>query len=549
VYALAQVRTGVESRAGTRFGIVTDGRPLTSWQCSIMRSLASASGLEGDCWILIPSESTLDRVDPFETLGAGGDDDPGRHTIALRLEDKASLQAIRSRNLSFILSFAEPNVARALAEAATWGVWQFFVGGLGCSDSESVGFWEIVDDESCTSAVLGQLQLSERAVRVLKEGRIRSHACLKRITRRRLEAQLAHWPLQVYLELSENSGAALADKPLRRVPPARPRNLRSWFMFGAQGVRRASREIVEQLFLHEQWNIGIIDAPIQSVLDPHVSRRIRWLQRPGPREFFADPCAIEHEGRLFVFCEYMDYRSGRGSIVAFPVDEPDAVAAVDIGPPVHLSYPYVFRAENRLFCIPETQGAKEIALYEVERFPTRWRKIATIVPDAALVDATVFHFDDRWWLAASRPAPKGAESELHLYFSDSISGSWRAHPANPVKLDVQSARPAGAPFWKDGNLYRPAQDCSRTYGGRIVINRVRKLTETTFAEEPCATVEPLAAGTYAAGLHTIAAAGAGTLVDSKRNVFVPDQFREALRSMFKALTARPDPGRQEMQRT
>src|SRR5579862_2057896 len=71
VYALAQVRTGVESRAGSRFGIVTDGRPLTSWQCSIVRSLGSASGLEGDCWILIPSESTVDRVDPFGTLGAG----------------------------------------------------------------------------------------------------------------------------------------------------------------------------------------------------------------------------------------------------------------------------------------------------------------------------------------------------------------------------------------------------------------------------------------------------------------------------------------------
>ena len=40
-----------------------------------------------------------------------------------------------------------------------------------------------------------------------------------------------------------------------------------------------------------------------------------------------------------------------------------------------------------------------------------------------------------------------------------------------VKTDVRSARPAGTPFVYQGELYRPAQDCSRTYGGSIVIHR------------------------------------------------------------------------------
>src|SRR5213596_456309 len=55
-------------------------------------------------------------------------------------------------------------------------------------------------------------------------------------------------------------------------------------------------------------------------------------------------------------------------------------------------------------------------------------------------------------------------------------GPWRPHPGNPVKVDVRSSRPAGGPFLFGGNLYRPAQDCSRTYGGGITINRVTHLS-------------------------------------------------------------------------
>jgi hypothetical protein len=129
---------------------------------------------------------------------------------------------------------------------------------------------------------------------------------------------------------------------------------------------------------------------------------------------------------------------------------------------------------------------------------------------------------------ASEPAQKGDTSELHLWYSSSAQGPWQAHPDNPVKIDVRSARPGGTPFYADGVLYRPAQDCSRVYGGRIVINRVTTLTPTAFHEEPAATVDPDPAGPYPAGLHTLSAVGDVTLLDAKRMVFVPEAFRRVL---------------------
>ena len=77
-------------------------------------------------------------------------------------------------------------------------------------------------------------------------------------------------------------------------------------------------------------------------------------------------------------------------------------------------------------------------------------------------------------------------------------------------------------------LYRPAQDCSQDYGGRVVINRVLELTVKSFEEQPCAIVGPLSSGPYRAGFHTLAAVGDITLVDAKRKLFLLRELRTAL---------------------
>jgi hypothetical protein len=198
-------------------------------------------------------------------------------------------------------------------------------------------------------------------------------------------------------------------------------------------------------------------------------------------------------------------------------------------PPVHLSYPFLLEHEGRLLCLPESSAAGEVAVYTVERFPDRWTRVATLLSGTALADASVFEYEDRWWLAASEVADKGANSELHLFHAQTPTGPWTAHPRNPVKIDVRSARPAGQPFVVDGVLYRPAQDCSTTYGARVVINRVVTLTPAAFHEEQAAVLNPDPRGPYPDGLHTVSRLGDRTLIDGKRTVFVPAECRRLLR--------------------
>jgi hypothetical protein len=87
-----------------------------------------------------------------------------------------------------------------------------------------------------------------------------------------------------------------------------------------------------------------------------------------------------------------------------------------------MSYPFLLEAEQRMLCVPETSDAQEICLYASERFPDRWVKIATLVTGVAIVDATLFHHGEHWWLAGSEVAAFGANCELHLWYAQDIMG-------------------------------------------------------------------------------------------------------------------------------
>jgi hypothetical protein len=190
---------------------------------------------------------------------------------------------------------------------------------------------------------------------------------------------------------------------------------------------------------------------------------------------------------------------------------------------VHASYPFVFEHDGDRFCVPELGRARRVDLFRAGEDGT-WDRVATLVDGFPAVDPTLFRYAGLWWLLCT-DADRGPNVKLHAWWALDLLGPWRPHAANPLKTDVRSSRPAGTPFVHAGVLYRPAQDDSRTYGGRVVLNRVVHLTPSEFEEEPVASVEPDPDGPYPNGLHTISAAGELTLIDGKRSRFIWPAFR------------------------
>jgi hypothetical protein len=85
------------------------------------------------------------------------------------------------------------------------------------------------------------------------------------------------------------------------------------------------------------------------------------------------------------------------------------------------------------------------------------------------------------------------------------------------------------PFLHQDKLFRPAQDSSKTYGGRVIINQVNRLTPTEFDEEEASIVNPDPSSQYPHGMHTLASMGDVTLIDAKRHIFIPSALIRELR--------------------
>ena len=571
-----------------RFGVLCDARRLQRWQVKCLEDLARLPGVEPAA-LLIRSHSGDDpsgrsRAGPGSSDGAGsGPDSRGgqlfrfleklepaspaswaelpAHLTALPVVDlepsavvvgiepssvaaatalaPECAAAIRSHRLHFILSFsARP--AHALIDLARYGVWVFEFGDWERFRGSPPGFWEVYRDAALSGAMLARLTPDPDVVIPLRRGNLRTHPFSYPDNRDQLLRRFTHWPAQVCREILHADGACLQSAPVRGNPainttPCNKGVIRflcrlSWYI-----LTRGVRSWLEQ----DHWNVGIIEQPIQDFVRPGGARKpIRWLPAPGKGQFFADPFGVVRAGQLTVFCEYLDYRDGIGTIVAIqpsaPAPKPVPVA-IGPHPPVHLSYPLVFEHEGRLLCIPETQGAREVTLYGLERFPDRWVKLTRLIDNAAIVDATLFRHGELWWLAGASDPGAAAQlgADLHLWYASDITGPWTPHPDNPVKTDVSSARPAGTPFESEGILYRPAQDSSASYGSRVIINRVHTLTPTAFREEPVGFVEPDVDGPYPDGLHTLSSVGQMTLVDGKRLRLAPAEFRRVIGRMVR----------------
>jgi hypothetical protein len=504
---------------GLRFGVLSTRDQLQSWETAAVQHLLATEGV-------------LEAAE-FRALG---------RAICAGGSSTSLLARLRELRLDFILSFVPAAVSRRFTDAAALGVWQFFFGDWMRYRGESNGFWEIHDDTGVAVVYLAQLQPDGDTVRFLREGAIRAEAFSVRRTLQNLGSSAAHWPAQICRELLSGDNGSL-ETPLARSAsqPLRAVNLAAKLRCILRGAWREIRIRGRTHLRHQHWRIGLVDVPIQSLLKGGPLPEARWLTRLKRNEFHADPFGIEVDGRLTILCEYLHYRDARGIIVALAPDDERCARTVEIGPKpaVHLSYPYLLQEDGRVYCIPETGDADEVALYECERFPDRWKRAATLMTNTRLVDATPIWHEGRWWIFAAVPAPKGADCELHLWFANKLLGEWQPHPSNPVKTDVRSARPAGTPFIENGVLYRPAQDSSWEYGQRVAINRIVTMTPTAFREVPHATIEPDKNGACPDGLHTLTAIGQRTLIDARCDMFSPHELWRMIRSRWQRSAALP----------
>ena len=536
-----------------RFGLMCSGTELSGFQRECLRQILAIPGVDltlrivhanppkassakerlikllrirGALWpifqILSPisKDPALGSSDATDLLGAAPEI---RCTVKKKGKwseyfSEADIDQIRSHRLDFILKFGFGIIRGDILKSARYGVWSFHHDDPEVYRGGPPAFWEIHDAAPANGAILQRL--TERL-----DGGVLLQRCWAATDQTsyvgnfaRILWATAHLPARVCRDLLNGEGDYVNAAPIKTEAPIyRAPSNRAMLRFFWRTASARLRAQWERLFLIEQWHVGVAKVSASGLLDESARPEIEWLPNPGPTQFLADPFPVRVEGdSIETLVERYEHRTDRGVIER--LDWSASGGAGELQPAIdhakHHSYPYVLELEGKTYCIPETASEREVALYE-KTADGGWQRSAVLLEDIAAVDATVFRHEGRWWMMLT-DLSFHRNGTLSAFHADRLTGPWRPHANNPIKSDVRSSRPGGPLFEHEGGLYRPAQDCSKSYGWRLAINRVLELTPTAFAEETLGWREHGPAGPCPQGFHTLVGAGPFTLVDGKR---------------------------------
>ncbi len=438
-------------------------------------------------------------------------------TIVASTRGRHDIAAIKSHNLDLLIDFSS-ELDHVLVEAAHYGVWA-------CASPHSLhdrsappGFWEVTDGDTTTE--LDLLAFTREA----PEGVV-FYRCWTSTDQFSVKSSRSrhYWKVgqdffRKLRELYECGPEGILGKDSEVLPVSfngrhegQPSTHDLLRLFIKVCGRRAAIDLKNSLY-NERWFLAY--AMSSGAGAPESSSHFKYLEPPKDR-FWADPFPVRRNGKYYIFLEEYLYSAMKAHISVTEMDDrgnwcqPVKVLERDF----HLSYPFMLEWDGRLYMIPETKRNNCIELYRCVDFPTGWKLEKVLINDVQAVDATLHEFSGCWWLFCNIGGTEfSSNDELHLFYVDSPLGPWTPHKRNPIKSDVRSARPAGKLFSKNGNLYRPSQDCSIRMGGAISINKVLVMDRENYEEVQVSRIDPQWAPSLY-GIHTINTADELTVVD------------------------------------
>ncbi len=130
------------------------------------------------------------------------------------------------------------------------------------------------------------------------------------------------WPARVCKDILNGESSYLQAPPSSSTATVRHNPRARHMVVFATAVARAFVSAQVRGFLRsDQWNVGIVDAPIETFLSTETRPTIRWLPNLPKVRYLADPFPAPSNGSSDILVEDFNYRTAKGSISAIHVSE------------------------------------------------------------------------------------------------------------------------------------------------------------------------------------------------------------------------------------
>ncbi len=253
---------------------------------------------------------------------------------------------------------------------------------------------------------------------------------------------------------------------------------------------------------NQNWNIGFCEITPAVLVRERKLPRVHWLRHGYNDRFFADPFILRmDETAIYVLVEEMMFHT-KGVISLLTVD-PRSYSLIDrkviLDLDTHLSYPAIFRENGKIYLYPENYASGQLSLYELDLDGLSLKHVRQLV-DKPLTDATVYAAPDGKFYMISTLSSNSRDN-AYLFVNDSMSDGFKVSK-DPVVTGKDRSRCGGGFFHAGGRLFRPAQNCSRRYGGALKIMEVVRCEQSDYFEIECFDLKPHS-WRYNLGMHTL----------------------------------------------
>lgn len=444
----------------------------------------------------------------------------------------SDIDVIRNFNLDFILRFGFNIIKGEILQVSKYGVWSFHHSDEQKYRGGPPGFWEIYKKDKVSAFILQKLTDKLDSGLLLKKGFIDTVLHSYQHSIDKLFMTSAIFPKQVCIDLKNRSANYFNCEPINTNAKIfkQPSNLQS-ISFIIKLIKNRISFHFNELFFAEQWNFGVIEKPIIDIITDK-NPDITWMCT-GRKDFYADCACFKNNDELQIVFENYSFKKSKAkiSIISYKKNKYSNIKEVILSEN-HLAYPYIFEYQNETYCIPESYQDNSVKLFKFDSFENKFVFIKNLIDNIDAIDSTLFYYNNFWWLFFTRKAGDLSNSALYAYYSENIFGEYKSHENNPVKIDISSSRPAGKPFYFQGFLYRPSQNSSTTYGGKIMINKINILTIKEFNETTEFIISPFKSK-FDKGIHTINSVDNFTVIDGKKYIFVWNSF---INKLFKKIS-------------
>jgi len=410
------------------------------------------------------------------------------------------IKRIRQYNLDVLIRFGFKILRGDILNTPKYGIWSYHHGDNKVNRGGYAGFWEVVERKYVTGTILQILTEDlDNGIILYRSLSSTKYSSYARNINNYYSKSISFLPRKLK-ELYNMGEIKFFDKVKRyNIYPTyyseklySSRNINNRLIIKlliSQLMLRLKSRLIS-LFYFNQWIL------LFNIKKGYSDSFWRYKKIIPPKDrFWADPFVIYKDNKYYIFVEEYIYKLKKAHISCIIMNSKGSynkpIKILD--KPYHISYPFIFESDDKLYMIPETRDAETIELYKCTDFPLKWEFEMILMENIKAVDTTLFQYENKYWLFTNILENEGAstEDELFLFYSDHfLTNDWKAHPLNPIVSDVTKARPAGNIFIRNSIIYRPSQDCSKRYGYGIKINNIITLNETSYEEKEIASIEP-----------------------------------------------------------